>query len=99
MFGRVLAFFFCRAGRFWTQIPSKNASNGFPSLGISEGPLPISVGVLIRVSVGISVGILVEKSLLMFLSPDLKRWGPPTRQGLCSHRTRLWAIVDFVPRS
>ena len=26
--------------------------------------------------------------------PALKRWGPPRRQGLCSHLAHLWATLD-----
>ena len=33
------------------------------------------------------------------LAPALKRWGPPTRQGLCSHLAHLWATSDSAPRS
>ena len=29
----------------------------------------------------------------------LKRWGPPRRQGLCSHLAHLWATFDAAPRS
>ena len=36
---------------------------------------------------------------LLILPPALKRWGPPRRQGLCSHLARLWATSDFAPRS
>ena len=36
---------------------------------------------------------------LLILPPDLKRWGPPRRQGLCSHLTHLWASSDLAPRS
>ena len=36
---------------------------------------------------------------LLILSLGLKRWGPPRRQGLCSHLAHLWANHDFVPRS
>ena len=36
---------------------------------------------------------------LMMLPPALKRWGPPRRQGLCSHLTHLWATSDAAPRS
>ena len=35
---------------------------------------------------------------LLILPPALKRWGPPTRQGLCSHLTHLWSTHDFAPR-
>ena len=35
----------------------------------------------------------------MILPPALKRWGPPRRQGLCSHLADLWATFDFAPRS
>ena len=31
------------------------------------------------------------------LSPALKRWGPPRRQGLCSHPAHLWATSDSAP--
>ena len=27
-------------------------------------------------------------------SPAVKRWGPPRRQGLCSHLAHLWATFD-----
>ena len=37
--------------------------------------------------------------LLLMLPPALKRWGPPTRQGLCSHLAHLWATSDASPRS
>ena len=33
---------------------------------------------------------------LLILSPALKRWGPPSRQGLCGHPAHLWATSDFV---
>ena len=36
---------------------------------------------------------------LLILFPALKRWGPPSRQVLCSQMAHLWAIVEFVPRS
>ena len=36
---------------------------------------------------------------VLILSPVLKRWGPPRRQGLCSQYAHLWATADFVPRS
>ena len=35
----------------------------------------------------------------MILSPALRRWGPPRRQGLCSHLAHLCATFDSVPRS
>ena len=35
----------------------------------------------------------------LILSPTLKHWGTPRRQGLCSHPAHLWATSDFVPRS
>ena len=35
----------------------------------------------------------------MILPPALKRWGPPRRQGLCSHLAHLWATCDSAPRS
>ena len=35
----------------------------------------------------------------MILPPTLKRWGPPRRQGLCSHLAHLWATSDSAPRS
>ena len=31
--------------------------------------------------------------------PALKRWGPPRRQGLCSHFPHLRATSDAAPRS
>ena len=31
--------------------------------------------------------------------PTLKRWGPPRRQGLCSHVAHLGATSDSAPRS
>ena len=33
------------------------------------------------------------------MSPALERWGPPKRQGLCSHPAHLWATSHYVPRS
>ena len=36
---------------------------------------------------------------LLILSRNLKRWGPPIRQGLCPHQAHLWADADFAPRS
>ena len=36
---------------------------------------------------------------LLILLPALKWWGPPRRQGLCSHLAHLWATSDFAPRS
>ena len=36
---------------------------------------------------------------LLILPPALKRWGPPRRQGLCSHLAHLWATSDSAPRS
>ena len=36
---------------------------------------------------------------LLILPPALKRWGPPRRQGLCSHLAHVWATSDFAPRS
>ena len=35
----------------------------------------------------------------LILPPALKRWGPPRRQGLCSHVAHLWATSDSAPRS
>ena len=35
---------------------------------------------------------------LLILSPALKRWGSPRRQGLCSHIAHKWATSDSVPR-
>ena len=35
----------------------------------------------------------------LILPPALKRWGPPRRQGLCSHLAHLWATSDSAPRS
>ena len=35
----------------------------------------------------------------LILSTALKRWGPPRRQGSCSHQAHLWATADFFPRS
>ena len=35
----------------------------------------------------------------MILPPALRRWGPPRRQGLCSHLAHLWATSDSAPRS
>ena len=34
----------------------------------------------------------------MILTPALKQWGPPRRQGLCSHLAHLWATYCFAPR-
>ena len=34
---------------------------------------------------------------LSILSPAMKHWGPPRRQGLGSHCAHMWAISDFVP--
>ena len=34
----------------------------------------------------------------LILSPAMKHWGPPRRQGLGSHYAHMWAISDFVPR-
>ena len=34
----------------------------------------------------------------MILPPFLKRWGPPLRLGLCSHKAHLWATSDSAPR-
>ena len=36
---------------------------------------------------------------LLNLPPALKRWGPPKRQGLCSHVAHSWATSDSAPRS
>ena len=36
---------------------------------------------------------------LLILPPALKGWGPPRRQGLCSHLAHLWATSDSAPRS
>ena len=33
---------------------------------------------------------------VLILSPALKVWGPPRRQGLCYHRAHLWATSDSV---
>ena len=33
----------------------------------------------------------------VILPPALKRWGPPRRQGLCSHLAHLWATYDSAP--
>ena len=35
----------------------------------------------------------------LILPPTLKRWGPPSRQGLNSHLAHLWATSVFVPHS
>ena len=35
----------------------------------------------------------------LILPPALRRWGPPRRQGLCSHLAHLWATSDSAPRS
>ena len=35
----------------------------------------------------------------LILPPVLKRWGPPRRQGLCSHLADLWATSDSALRS
>ena len=35
----------------------------------------------------------------MILPPALKRWGPPSRQGLSSHLAHKWATSDLAPRS
>ena len=35
---------------------------------------------------------------LLILPPALKRWGPPRRQGLCSHPAHLWATSDSFSR-
>ena len=35
----------------------------------------------------------------LLLFPALKRWGPPIRHELCSHRAHLWATSDVAPRS
>ena len=34
---------------------------------------------------------------LLLPPPALKRWGPPRRQGLCSHLAHLWATSDSAP--
>ena len=36
---------------------------------------------------------------LLILSPALKRWVSPRRQGLRSHHAHKWATSDFAPRS
>ena len=36
---------------------------------------------------------------LVIPPPALKRWGPPSRQGLCSHLVHFWATCDSAPRS
>ena len=33
----------------------------------------------------------------VILPPALKRWGPPRRQGLCSHLAHKWVTSDSVP--
>ena len=33
----------------------------------------------------------------LILPPALKRWGPPRRQGLCSHLAHLWATFVLPP--
>ena len=53
-------FLFCH------QNGSNNAFNLLASHGISEGPLPSSVGVWVRVSVGVLLGMSMGKMLLMF---------------------------------
>ena len=35
----------------------------------------------------------------LILSPARKRWGPPRRQGLCSHLAHLWATSESTPWS
>ena len=45
------------------------------------------------------VAILATCGPPLILPPALKRWGPPGRQGLCSHLAHLWATYDSVPRS
>ena len=35
----------------------------------------------------------------LILPPALKRWGPPMRQGLCSHLAHLRATSDSAPHS
>ena len=35
---------------------------------------------------------------LLIVPPALKRWGPPRRQGLCSHLAHLWATFASAPR-
>ena len=34
----------------------------------------------------------------VILPPALKRWGPSSRQGLCSHLAHLWATSDSATR-
>ena len=34
----------------------------------------------------------------LIVPPALKRWGPPTRQGLCSNPANLWSTSDSAPR-
>ena len=36
---------------------------------------------------------------LLALSPALKRWGAPIRQGLSSQAAQLWVAANFLPRS
>ena len=36
---------------------------------------------------------------LLILPPVLNRWGPPMRQGSCSHPAHLWATSNSAPRS
>ena len=36
---------------------------------------------------------------IFLLSPALKLWGHPRRQGLCSHPAHLWATSNSVVRS
>ena len=46
-----------------------------------------------------SLATLPTYGPLLILPPALKWWGPPRRQGLCSHLARLWATSDSVPSS
>ena len=45
------------------------------------------------------VAILPTCGPPLILLPALKRWGPPKRQGLCSHLAHSWATCDSAPRS
>ena len=45
------------------------------------------------------VATLTTCGLRLILPLALKRWGPPGRQGLCSHLAHLWATSDSAPRS